>query len=864
MTPREEAPAAAPPSRTARSGLARPRSGASGTLADAVRGAVRRWVSALGRYPVTLTIVAVFWIVGLASDSILAGPDEALYKLVAGNFGALRGGQWWTPITSVFFASNPLAYLAGTVVTAGLVPLAERAFGPWRTLALFFGGQLASLVAFFTLVQLARWLGDDWIGSMVDVPILGPYPAALACGLAASGSLGALLRRRVRALVLTTAGMLVLYVGHSETVLGFIGALVGLVASWWTAGPAQERHFRLPSIRERRNLLALLVAVVAVGPVLTAFSRSPTGPLALVRGMVLNPLPVLAQIQQDCAGSINAVCLPSGPPTVLSAAGYLTALMPVLILIVCAEGLRRGRSVALRVAVGVQLAVFALAAGYIALFLRIPYRPGPGRTGVLGSGIVHVLPVVISALALVIVLWMHRDLFPVETARGMRRRLQTAGAAFGGSLVALYVVLWFKDGGTARPGGLWGLVEELVRQYLPAPLPTSYAPLFRDRDGLALWLFTYGGLILWTAALVGVVIAVLRGQQTLGARDDSLHLARRLVHRGGSSLSWMTLWPPNRFWFDEHATAGVAFQQHGSVALSVAGPIGTPGKWPSALEGFIRYCSRHALVPCFYSLTDDHWPLLRERGFRRVEVAQETRLRIRELEFKGKDWQNVRTAVNRARKTGVKAEWVRYAALSPHRRAQLHILSEEWSARKTLPDMGFTLGGLDELADPEVLLCLAVDEEGKLHGATSWLPVYQEGQLVSWTLDFMRRSPDGFPGVMEFLVASAVAELRSTVDAISLSGSPLAADPAGERAVVEGQDELLGRVLDATGHALEPIYGFRSLARFKSHFQPEYRALYMYYQDTMQLPAIGRALAEAYLPGLTMRHRMRLLSSLVR
>jgi lysylphosphatidylglycerol synthetase-like protein (DUF2156 family) len=116
---------------------------------------------------------------------------------------------------------------------------------------------------------------------------------------------------------------------------------------------------------------------------------------------------------------------------------------------------------------------------------------------------------------------------------------------------------------------------------------------------------------------------------------------------------------------------------------------------------------------------------------------------------------------------------------------------------------------------------------------------------------------------MEFLVASAVTELRSSVESISLSGSPLAADPLGERAEVEGQDELLGRILDATGQALEPVYGFRSLARFKSHFQPEYRSLYMYYQDTLQLPAIGRALAEAYLPGLTMRHRMRLLRSLV-
>lgn len=833
-------------------------------LVHTVRESATRRLVSISRYPVTLSLIGVFWVVGIATGSLLSGPDARLYGFVGGDFASLRSGQWWGVATSIFFASNPFAYVAGTVVIGALVPFAERAFGPLRTIALFFGGQLVSLIAFFTVAQIAQWAGDDWIGAMVDVPVLGPYPAALVCGLGASGTLGAFVRRRLRAVVLAVAGMLVLYVGHSETVLGLIGALVGLMVGWWFRTGAPERTFRLPSIRERRNLLALCVAFVAVGPVLTAFSHSPSGPLALVRDMVLNPLPALTQLQQDCGGTVDSECLQAGQPTVLSAAGYLTSLFPILILLVCAEGLRRGRSVALRVAIFVQLAVAALSAGYLALFLRIPYRPERSRIGILGSGFVHLLPVAVCALALVILLWMHRDLFPVETARGMRRRLQIAGAVLVGGLVAVYVLLWLRDGGLSLPGGVLGLVGEILRQYVPSPIPISYAPLFRNRSPLAFWLFTYSGLVVWAAALLGVSIAVLRGQQSLGRRDDSLQLARRLVHQGGGSLSWMTLWPPNRFWFDEGSTAGIAFQQHGRVALSVAGPIGAPGGWHSAVEGFVGYCSRHALVPCFYSVTEDIWPLLRDRGFRRVEVAQETRLRIRELEFKGKDWQNVRTAVNRARKLGVRAEWGRYVALSSQRRSQLHVLAEEWSARKTLPDMGFTLGGLDELADPEVLLCLAVDDDGTLHGATSWLPVYREGRVVSWTLDFMRRSPDGFPGVMEFLVASAVTELRSMVDTISLSGSPLSSDPAGERAAVEGEDELLGRILDATGQALEPVYGFRSLARFKSHFQPEYRALYMYYQDTLHLPAIGRALAEAYLPGLTMRHRMRLLRSLVR
>lgn len=815
------------------------------------------------RIPFTLAVIVAMWAAGLATGSILSGPPPAVLDVVGGDLGSLRSGQWWAAVTSIFFVTNPLAYVAATVVVGVLVPVAETTYGSLKAAALFFLGDFAAVTVFFALTQLARIGGDGWLGAMVEDPVLGPYPAALFTAMAASPALGVLWRRRLRTAVVGIAATLTLYVGHSETVLGLIGALLGIVASWWSTGWRQESHVLVPSVRERRNILVVIVTLAAIGPVLSALTRSPSGPLALVRDMVLNPMPVLAQLQQDCGGTVDAACLQAAQPAFLSPEGYATSLIPMAILLICAEGLRRGRSVALRLAVAVQVAVGTLAISYLALFLHMPASPRRPRFSVLASGFVHILPIALTAVALIVVLLLNRHLFPVETARGMRRRLGAVAAVVGGGLVLVYTVLWWRGGGLGRRDSVWGLLAELVRQYLPSPIPSSYAALFRNREGAELWLFTHSGLILWLVALVLAAIVVFRGRQSLGARDDSLHLARGLVRRGGGSLSWMTLWPPNRFWFDSHATAGLAFQLHGRVALSVAGPIGAAGRGPAAVGEFIAHCARHALVPCFYSLSEELWPVLRARGFHRVEVAQETRLSVRELEFVGKEWQNVRTAVNKARKLGVRAVWTRYHLLSPSQRQQLSALSEEWSAQKALPDMGFTLGGLDQLDDPDVLVCLASDDEGRIHAITSWLPVFDEYRVVGWTLDFMRRGPEAFPGVMEFLIASAVTELRKSVEWISLSGSPLAADPSGERAEVDAGDELLSRLLNAVGHALEPVYGFRSLAKFKSRFQPEYHALYMYYQDPLQLPAIGQALAQAYLPGLTMRHRMRILRQIV-
>ena len=106
---------------------------------------------------------------------------------------------------------------------------------------------------------------------------------------------------------------------------------------------------------------------------------------------------------------------------------------------------------------------------------------------------------------------------------------------------------------------------------------------------------------------------------------------------------------------------------------------------------------------------------------------------------------------------------------------------------------------------------------------TSWLPVFSDGEVVSWTLDFMRRNPEAFSGVMEYLIAQAVIHFAETVDCISLSGSPLAG--SGEH------DSSLGRILALLARTLEPVYGFASLANFKQRFQPRHRPLFLMYQD---------------------------------
>ena len=249
---------------------------------------------------------------------------------------------------------------------------------------------------------------------------------------------------------------------------------------------------------------------------------------------------------------------------------------------------------------------------------------------------------------------------------------------------------------------------------------------------------------------------------------------------------------------------------------------------------------------CLFSVSQEVVDWAESRGFRSVQVAEEAFIDLPDLVFKGKEWQTQRSAINRAKKEGVSYVEGRLADQSRGVLAQVRAISEVWVGDKGLPEMGFTLGGIDEALDPEVRVGLAIDADGRVHGITSWLPVFGPGGTTTgWTLDVMRRLPDGFRPVTEFLIASACLSFQAQgAQWVSLSGAPLAHS---------GEDELggLSSLLDRLGAMLEPLYGFRSLDAFKAKFQPRHVPMFMVFRDEAALPRISLALTEAYLPDAT-------------
>ncbi len=364
------------------------------------------------------------------------------------------------------------------------------------------------------------------------------------------------------------------------------------------------------------------------------------------------------------------------------------------------------------------------------------------------------------------------------------------------------------------------------------------------------WQVTLLGAWVVPAAVLLVVVA-LRGRLVRArfcAASSCGEDFRGMLRRGDAgSLGHMGTWQGNATWTDPAGRGAVAYRVHGDVALTVSDPACTAEDRPAVIAAFTASCVRNGWVPAFTSVHEPVRELLTGQGWTALPVGVESVLDVTTFDLRGKKRQDLRTASNRADREGLRDEWTTYDALDADRRAEVEAICSRWAADRRLPEMGFTLGGLRELDDPSVRLLLAVTAEGHVTAVTSWLPVYEHGALVGYTLDVMRRGEDGMPGVMEFLIARTALRAREAgLTTISLSGTPLAVHDGAGPLVARGS-RLLARVL-------EPAYGFRSLQRFKEKFGARHEPLWLVVPTALQVPRVARALTAAYVPGLRPRH----------
>ncbi|MBF4625763.1 bifunctional lysylphosphatidylglycerol flippase/synthetase MprF [Clavibacter sp. VKM Ac-2872] len=803
--------------------------------------------------PTTTIICVVTTIVSLVAY-ILPHSELAIDPLEGSQKQIFEEPHWWGALASMLAVGDILSLLYTLPLIMIAISGVERLLGSRLTVVAYFGGGMCVSVVGNTVGSFEENQLKDLLGVAPSVTMLSPSIAVLCTVVTASAFAGPLWRRRIRVLATGLSLMLFLYSGTANDLFALVSVPVGLALGFLLGGKRAGVQLIRSSHHETRLLLALVGVVSAVGPVIATLLGNDSGLLGVYGQFADDQLSTFRGHVCGYMAPAAAECPYTGGDLqpVIPFIG-LTGLMPVSVLLLASWGMARGRREALYIAVALNLLIFASFLPAAAISALLLPRTETDVRNYLGAFATLLLPLGNTLMLIA----LRRHFRMTVTRASIRRSLAIVMFAAVGTLCLVGLIQFAgRDQLTPRPS-LLDILASLPLRLVPSGLQGLF-PLTFVPDGAAQLVTWYlAPIVFWGAVLWATARLVVDRGEAAGATGRSR--ARALLEQGGGdTLSFMTTWSGNAYWFAPDADAAIAYRRVGSTVVTLGGPFGPDHQRPGLIEDFVRHCGDGGWTPLFYSVDDDIRLRLEQYDWRALQVAEEALLTPADWTPAGKKRQDIRTATNRANRANIRATWTSWSELNLRMRSQLTALSEAWVSEKELPEMGFTLGGLDELTDPAVRLMLAIDEQDQLQAVTSWLPHYGAEGVDGYTLDFMRRASGAMPGITEFVIGAALERMKADgIGLMSLSGAPLARSQNPEE-----ETSSVVRLLDALGKALEPAYGFRSLLAFKRKFQPDFEPRWLMYPDATALPVAGLAITRSYMPQLTLRGAARLVRDL--
>ena len=172
---------------------------------------------------------------------------------------------------------------------------------------------------------------------------------------------------------------------------------------------------------------------------------------------------------------------------------------------------------------------------------------------------------------------------------------------------------------------------------------------------------------------------------------------------------------------------------------------------------------------------------------------------------------------------------------------QLNAISARWRGKN--PERGFTMSLSQDVvgagANPEFLLCVALDEDGTPGGFLRVVPAY--GPSFGYTLDLMRHDPGAPNGMTEFLISSTALGLGGRgVARLSMNFAMWGRLFADDVPFTPAQ-----RLARRAVGLLNPFFQIESLHAFNEKFGPQWLPRVLAYRHAVDLPRVGLRYAGA-------------------
>jgi phosphatidylglycerol lysyltransferase len=342
-------------------------------------------------------------------------------------------------------------------------------------------------------------------------------------------------------------------------------------------------------------------------------------------------------------------------------------------------------------------------------------------------------------------------------------------------------------------------------------------------------------------SLVGLFLILRPVIARRRSRTEHRERARWLVDEYGSDpLDPYALLDDKQYFFTESGYAMVPYVLSGNLAVALADPVGAPGERAGAIAEFALFCRLRDWQPVFYEVSGEFMAEYEQAGFCVFKAGEEARLDAANFSLKGREYQNLRTACNGARKNGMTFRWYDASfGIDAALEAQLEKVSTAWIEGKKTHEMAFDMGSFSIEAIRYQGVGVAIDAEGRAQAFATWR---QFAHGTGRCLDLMRAYP-GCRNVMDFVLVESILHFREVgLRDISLGSAPLA--NADEAARVG--EETAVRFLYEN---MKGVYRYKSLFEFKRKYRPQWHGRYIAYHRGLHLPLVGLAVARVHTPG---------------
>lgn len=310
-------------------------------------------------------------------------------------------------------------------------------------------------------------------------------------------------------------------------------------------------------------------------------------------------------------------------------------------------------------------------------------------------------------------------------------------------------------------------------------------------------------------------------------------------------LAAFALHSSKSYFFDATNSAAIAYRARFGIAVVAGDPIGDRVAFGPLMTEFSVFAAENGWRIAVLGSGQKMAELWRHRavehrGLRTVPIGRDVVIDVGTFAMVGREYRNLRQAVNRTANFGVTTEIMLETSLHEPLRAELLDVVDQWRVGRQSRGFSMILDHLLDGRHPGMLLIIARDAQGRVAGFQRYGMSARGTEL---SLDVPWRRKDAPNGLDERMIIDLVEYGRANgVTRIALAFAPF------PELFAEKERSHAGQLIHATVHLADPLVRLESLYRFlrKFHAMAEERYVLVRWREV--LPAALALLTLEFVP----------------